>query len=351
MSNDVEGAKPDNDFPTLIRRRRYLPTEPPVPTLTLVSHDDLMALNEAKKSREPEQRAGIERILAHLAANRVRPLATWSNEAITKLEGLRESFPNFIPVIDHITAQAYLAKLGNGVFSLNPLLLEGVPGIGKTQFVSELADIVGTNSTIIDMAQAQIACGIDGGSKHWANADTGTIAETLIFGEHANQIVILDELDKTADVERYNPLKPLLGLLEKRSASEFKDNCVPELRLNASAICFIALANDPELISGPILSRFTRFKISDPDEIQCRAITKSIYSKILSANSWGSAFPTSIAEDVIDELVKIGNPREIRKAIESSFGKAAMAGRKEVLVQDIEMPFGTVTKKRKAGFL
>ena len=84
---------------------------------------------------------------------------------------------------------------------------------------------------------------LTGASAQWHNARPGKVAQTLIEGEYANPVVVLDEVDKSGGDHRYDPMGALYSLLERDTAASFKDEFI-DVDMDASHILWIATAND-----------------------------------------------------------------------------------------------------------
>jgi len=140
----------------------------------------------------------------------------------------------------------------------------GEPGVGKTEFMLTLANDLNTTLEIIDISTSQSGASLSGSDNYWSNTKTGMLFNALIFGELANPILLLDEIDKGRSDDGYDPLAALHQLLEQRQAKEFCDLSVPEIKIDASHVLWIATANNIELIESQIVDRFTVFNISVP---------------------------------------------------------------------------------------
>ena len=159
------------------------------------------------------------------------------------LDGLYDTCPNFVAVIDELRKYVALAVAGNEPMSFTPILLLGEPGVGKTHFAKELARALGTGHEFISMSSLTAGWILSGASSQWNNAKPGKVAHTLVHGEFANPIVVLDEVDKAGGDSRYDPMGALYGLLEKETARHFKDEFV-EIDMDASHILWVSTAND-----------------------------------------------------------------------------------------------------------
>ncbi|MCF6203438.1 MAG: AAA family ATPase [Methylococcaceae bacterium] len=263
---------------------------------------------------------------------------------------LDQKFPNFTEVIDFLRNQIALSSVGDKVLRFPPFLLVGQPGIGKTEFMLSIAEDFKTRLEIVDVANAQTGATLAGSEAYWSNTKPGTIFTTLVFGEVANAIIMLDEIDKSRQDDVHRPIAALLQLLENRQAREFHDLSLPELAIDASHIIWIATANCLETIDSPIVDRFVVFHIKEPNKQQMPAIVKNQYDRFIKQNASGVFFEKKIRKDTLIELCKY-HPRNVRKILEQSFGLAAREERKYITVNDI-LACKTNDEKRAAiGFM
>src|SRR4029450_9430358 len=176
---------------------------------------------------------------------------------------------------------------------------------------------------------------LTGASAQWHNARPGKIAQTLIEGEYANPVVVLDEVDKSGGDHRYDPMGALYTLLERDTAQDFKDEYI-DVNMDASHILWVATANDDTVIPEPILNRMNVYAIDRPDAEGSRRIALSVYREILhqhhspfppeaprpialslyreilDQHHW--PFPPDPSESLVDRLATIP-PRDMKKLL------------------------------------
>jgi hypothetical protein len=245
------------------------------------------------------------------AVARMKEVGAWRRAALlphdwrARLEGLEVSFPNFAAAIDYLRSSFAIAERQTpAIAGFQPLLLSGPPGVGKTLFVEEFANLFRLPLHRLDMASAQNGARLAGSDSFWSNTRPGLLFEILAYGDHdgvTNTIVLLDELDKVGG-DRYDPIGALYTLLEPRSAKTFADHSFPSIALDASRILFVGTANNPERIPEPIRSRMrhveitTRFR-SSPSAVNacssCRPAFRggrtSGWASRLRMSTWSSA--------------------------------------------------------------
>ena len=248
------------------------------------------------------------------------------------VDDLYDASPNFGEVVDDLRKFLALALSGNEAVQFTPMLLLGEPGLGKTYFAKKLAQALGTGFEFVSMSSLTAGWVLTGASAQWHNARPGKVAQTLIEGEYANPVVVLDEVDKAGGDSRYDPLGALYSLLERDTASHFKDEFI-DVDMDASHILWVATANDENAIPEPILNRMNVYEIERPDAEGSRRIALSVYREILDAHRW--PFPVEPAESVVERLAAIP-PRDMRKLLLDAFGTARLANRDYLVPEDID---------------
>ncbi len=290
--------------------------------------------------------AEVDRALEDGAAKRNEGLKSWYDRmrelggsryiikpsTAAALDDLYETSPNFHAVIDDLRKYLALAVAGNEAVQFLPMLLLGEPGLGKTYFAKRLAQALATGYEFVSMSSLTAGWVLTGASAQWHNARPGKVAQTLIEGEYANPVVVLDEVDKAGGDARYDPMGALYGLLERDTARDFKDEFI-DVDMDASHILWVATANDDSAIPEPILNRMNVYEIDRPDADGSRRIALAVYREILDAHRW--AFPAEPSANVLDKLASIP-PRDMRKLLLDAFGTAKLAGRDHLIAEDID---------------
>jgi ATP-dependent Lon protease len=248
------------------------------------------------------------------------------------VDDLCDASPNFVQVVDDLRKYLALAVAGNEAVQFTPMLLLGAPGLGKTYFAKRLAHVLGTGFEFVSMSSLTAGWVLTGASAQWHNARPGKVAQTLIEGEYANPVVVLDEVDKVGGDSRYDPMGALYTLLERDTASHFKDEFI-DVDMDASHILWIATANDESAIPEPILNRMNVYAIDRPDAEGARRIALAVYREILDAHRW--PFPSDPPEGVIERLSAVP-PRDMRKLLLDAFGTARLAERDYLVPEDID---------------
>jgi ATP-dependent Lon protease len=252
--------------------------------------------------------------------------------SIAAVDDLYDASPNFTDVIDDVKKFIALAISGNEAVQFTPMLLLGEPGLGKTYFAKRLASALSTGFEFVSMSSLTAGWVLTGASAQWHNARPGKVAQSLIEGEYANPVVVLDEVDKAGGDHRYDPMGALYSLLERDTAVHFKDEFI-DVDMDASHILWVATANDESVLPEPILNRMNVYAIERPDADGARRIALAVYREILDQHHW--PFPPDPAEGVVERLATLP-PRDMRKLLLDAFGTARLAGRDHLVPEDID---------------
>lgn len=262
------------------------------------------------------------------------------------MDHLYEDLPNFFEVLDDVRRQLALCEDSRDALEITPLLLLGPPGIGKTHFARELSALLGTGMGFISMSSMTAGWVLSGASSQWKGARPGKVFETLVDGQYANPVMVVDEIDKAGGEHAYDPLGALYSLLEHDTASSFIDEYA-EVPIDASQVIWVATANDERNIPEPILNRMNVYEVKAPDREAARIIATKLYAAIRNSHDWGSHFEAQPRNDVLERMSEMA-PREMRRAWMTAFGNAKLARRGHLTCADLPDAHG---RKSSIGFM
>ncbi|TMH09238.1 MAG: AAA family ATPase [Betaproteobacteria bacterium] len=286
-------------------------------------------------------RATYERMLEKGAERfQVKP------SGLPAMEHLYEELPNFHTVLDDVKRQLALCQDSRDALEITPMLLLGAPGVGKTHFAREIAHLLGTGLGFISMSSLTAGWVLSGASSQWKGARPGKVFETLVDGQYANPVMVVDEIDKARGEHAYDPMGALYSLLEHETAGCFTDEFA-EVAIDASQVIWVATANDERAIPEPILNRMNVYEVLTPDRDAARSIARRLYQSIRGEHDWGRRFEPEPRDDVLEAMSELA-PREMRRGWMTAFGNAKLDRREVIEPRDLPAPSA---KKSAIGFV
>lgn len=294
----------------------------------------------ARALKSPELEAFYENML-ELGAERF----VTTPSSTTALEPLYDDCPNFGEVLDDLKRYLGLAIAGGAGFNVMPVLLLGDPGVGKTHFGKRLAKALGTEFEFISMNALSAGFVITGSSSSWRGAKCGKVAERLVRGQHANPVILLDEVEKANGSAQSDPIAALYQLLEPETSCNFHDEFI-DLDIDASQIFWILTANSTTGIPPALLSRMAIYEVPAPTPEQAAGIAQRMYGSLLRELNLQAMMAGNLCSTVLERMATI-SPREMRKALLDALG-VAVAGKRDVVTPDDFRIKGQA--RRKIGF-
>jgi ATP-dependent Lon protease len=260
-------------------------------------------------------------------ANNVSP--SWRSD----LQTISYRFRSFETVIDHFRGCCALSELEQRVIPVPPILLNGPPGIGKSMFADAIAAFLGTTCIRIGFDTAQANSALVGTADYWSNTQPGQIFQSLVHGDHANPVVLIDEVDKVT-AARYDPINALLPLLEPTTARRFRDLSFPGIEIDASLITWICTSNDADGLPAAFLSRVLRFDIEEPTFDQSSATVQAIFGDLCAALPAATGC-VALAPGAIKVLATMA-PRTVKLRLQSAIALAVFRQHKIIEAADVE---------------
>ena len=199
----------------------------------------------------------------------VGPLKSVINVALPLVEvpplhqvrnALMFEFPYAVDVVDFVLADL----VGRTTVRLNPVLLLGKPGGGKTFFARKLSQALGLPGiwrTDCSRADGAVFGGTD---RRWHTAEPCHPFLAVAQAKVGNPMVLLDELEKAGTRSDYGRLWDcLLAFCEPETNCRYLDPAL-QVSLDLSQISFIATANTLDPLPTPIRDRFRVVTFRNP---------------------------------------------------------------------------------------
>ena len=262
----------------------------------------------------------------------VKPGAT----ALDKLQMLKGSMPNFADVLDDVIIQVKAqVRLKRGI-KLHPMLLLGKPGIGKTRFIKKLAECLDAESHVFHMGGSADTIKLRGVSKGWGSARPGDIATKLAHGKTFNPFFLFDEIEK-AQRDGNDALHDVHGLLlsylEAESSKTIEDDYCG-FPMDLTGVNYVFTANTIGFMPDAFMSRVETYNIPDLTTVQFLNLGRIMFYEI-NRDDFDSLLK-SAPIDVIKELVKCDNARELRRLIYHAIARAVGDGAEKLSIEHLK---------------
>ncbi|MFC5508359.1 AAA family ATPase [Bosea massiliensis] len=281
-----------------------------------------------------------------------RKLVIPDEAMIARIAGLDTICPQFSEVTAWIVRAAKLGSTTGTPLRLDPAVVVGPPGTGKTFYARKLAEALGVPSNVIAMnLMTDRGSAFSGLAPVWKASGPGKVAKLLIEGSHACPLIVIDEIEKASPINpSETPINVLHSILERENAACFVDEFV-DLPMRADHIFWFATANSLDPLPDSIIDRLIVFQVALKED-EMLAIQRSIFHEANLRVGCTFAEP----ETALFQGCAGHTPRSLSRLWDIAMGFACEEGRRHLVAADIRgaehvLLGGKESARRPIGFI
>lgn len=172
--------------------------------------------------------------------------------------GMREVKDRFL---EYVSVLKLKSMQGDDTdFRAPVLLLVGLVGTGKTTFAYSLAEALGRKLVRIPFGGMASAKELRGQSRLHLESEPGAVIKGLCQVGVRNPVILLDEVDRSAEETRMDVMGVLVELLDPAQNHSFVDNYL-DYPVNLSHAIFLATANNTVHIATAVMDRLEKINM------------------------------------------------------------------------------------------
>lgn len=271
-------------------------------------------------------KVGIYKALEQLVPLRKVPSNLDAIEALLNFE-----FPWFTDANRAVMRQLRIRAMSRTqALHMKPLLLVGLPGLGKTTWARRLAELLDLPFRVLMAGGSADSMFLRGTARGWSSARPGAVMETIAVEQIANPLIVVDELDKASPSNRNGRIwDVLLQMLEPASSKVFLDECLG-VPADLSKVSWIATVNSLSPLPEPLLNRFTVVLVRPPAKEDLLKVAESVRRQMAADLEIDMRMIPQLTGEEIDVLMRCKDPREVARVTREMLENDLLARRRRM---------------------
>jgi hypothetical protein len=199
-----------------------------------------------------------------------------------------------------------------------PTVIVGSPGCGKSRFIRRLGEVLGVYVGRYDGAASEDNA-IGGTARRWSTGEPCWPISVIRAAGHANAILHVDELDKSATGQKNgSTAHALLPMLENETARRYPDPFL-QSDVDISHVSFLLTVNDDSMLPAPLKDRLRILRMPNMGPEHVSIVADSIVAEIAKDRGVDVGWYPWLNGDEIEiarRLLGDGSIRRLRAIVE-----------------------------------
>jgi ATP-dependent Lon protease len=159
---------------------------------------------------------------------------------------------------------------------INPVVLVGPPGNGKSRLVRRFAELLRVGMTRFDASSASDSLGFSGVARGWGSSVPSMPARAIREFDIPNPFIMIDEIEKAGTSHHNgNFLSALTTFLERETSARMRDSSL-DVAMDFSWISYLATANADAGLPAQIKDRFRVITMPAPTLKHLPALARNV---------------------------------------------------------------------------
>jgi hypothetical protein len=189
---------------------------------------------------------------------------------VNDIAGIRARLHAEYPHATHVVDSLLRDLRDDAPVRLQPVILLGPAGVGKSRFVRSLAsEISRAAGRELHVARFDAAASHDamwsGSPKTWSSSMASVPARAVLRSQIANPIVMVDEIEKsgsgTYNGRLWDAMHPFL---ERETSARYPETGLGDVELDLSRVSYVATANSLDGVPATLIDRFRVLNVPAP---------------------------------------------------------------------------------------